>query len=454
MIRKSILDLAHLIEERELSASELADQYLMQIREHNQHYQAISMVSEASVRILAEKADRDIAEGKQTGPLHGIPILIDDLIDVANIRTTYGSQAFSENLPEVDSLAVRKLRAEGAIILGKAATSEFGLLENESDEKFISRSPWGDGIVSGSGSSGVAVGTAMNFAVAGIGMDVGGNVALPGAFSGVFVMQPSRGRVAHTPAFSRGLMFADPVIVANDVTDCALMMNVVSGESEVDPLGVKYRDQDFVRALKRPVRSLKVAYINALWNAQYEDDCQAAVADSINLLHTEGYRIEQSRPPVANVIDSWKTIYSANLYADYGEDFRKNHEKFGDTAMEWFTQGEDASTSDFIDAQKRILGFRRLLTNFFNDHDVLITTATGCVPFRYGCPPFSTDTGSVSGTRGYEYASMCMVGALSGFPTGVVPVNKTEDGVPVAVQVIALPGNDDLVLSVCAQLMQ
>ena len=65
-----------------------------------------------------------------TGSLHGIPILIDDLIDVANIRTTYGSDAFSENLPEVDSLAVRKLRAAGAIILGKAATSEFGLMEN------------------------------------------------------------------------------------------------------------------------------------------------------------------------------------------------------------------------------------------------------------------------------------------------------------------------------------
>lgn len=454
MIRDSIHNLAELIQKREISVVELLDQYLQRIREHDSHYRTMAMMSEESVRILANKADRELASGTPIGPLHGIPILIDDLIDVANTRTSYGSSAFSEHVPDHDSMAVRRLRAAGAIIMGKTRTSELGALVVETEDEFVSRSPWSDGLVSGGGSSGLAVAQAMNFAAAGLGMDVGGNVMLPAAFSGVFAMRPSRGRIAHTPAFSRGLEFPDVSVVTSEVRDCAALLDVLYGYSDADPVSKRYQSQDVVSAMERPIRSLRIAHANSLWNAPYDDDCQSVVADAVSRLLAAGCRVERSRPSVANVINHWETIFSANLFADHGEAFRQHPQHFGEVASDWLRRGETISASDYIAAQKKILGFRLLLESYFEERDVLITAAVGCVPFAYGDTPSNLNKGSEMESRPYDYASMCMAGALSGFPTGILPGIVNDQELPVALLVMSSPGNDDLVLAISAELMR
>ena len=453
MIHHTIDSLRELILAREISISELLEHYLLQISEHDGYFKAISMISEEAVRTMASKADRELADGAVVGPLHGIPILIDDLIDVANMRTSYGCPAYSEHVPDLDSSAVRKLRAAGAIIVGKTNTSEFGAIVQESEENFISRSPWGDEFVSGGGSSGVSVAKAKNFAAAGLGMDVGGNVMLPAAFSGVFAMRPTRGRIAHTPEFSRGLVFPGVGVVTSSVKDSALMMNVLCRHSDIDPISRKFQSQNWVTAMERPIRSLRVAHSVSLWNAPYDDDSQSVVADAVTRLHAAGCRVERACPSVANVKDAWETIYSANLLAEHGENYREYSEIFGEDARNWLKRAENVTTTEYIAAEKNILEFRHLFDNFFDERDILITSAVGCAPFAYGATPSNIDASVGSELKWHDYASICMVGALSGFPTAVVPGIENDQGLPVALQVTSRPGNDDLVMSVCSRLM-
>ncbi|MDE0309577.1 MAG: amidase family protein [Acidiferrobacterales bacterium] len=453
MIDGTIHSLRELILARETSVSELLEQYLTQIQAHNAYCDAISVFSEQAVRTLADTADRELADGANVGALHGIPILVDDLIDVAGMRTSYGCQAYSNHVPDCDSMSVLKLREAGAIIIGKTTTSELGAIVQESQEQFIARSPWGEEFVSGGGASGVSVAQANNFAAAGLAMDIGGNVMLPAAYSGVFAMRPSLGRIAHTPVFSGGLVFPSVSIITSGVRDCALLMNVLCGYSDTDPISTKFQAQDLIAAMQRPIRSLRIVYSSSLWDAPYDDDSQSAVADAVTRLLAAGCRVDRAQPAVDQVTDAWETIYCANLQADHGGSYRDHPDLFGEVAQGWLNRAQSVTTSSYIAAEKKILRFRLALNNFFEQCDVLITSAVGCVPFAYGTTPSNLEAGAGSEVSWVDYASVCSFGALSGFPTAIMPGIMNDQGLPVALQVMSRLGNDDLVLSVCARLM-
>ena len=449
MIDKTVRELNRLVEAREINITELAEQYIAEIHQHNGHYQAIATFSETSFRLLSETADQMLQSGEARGPLHGIPILIDDLIDVANLRTSYGCEAYSDHVPDVESIVVRRLRDAGALFPGKASTSELGLILEEEEDRFICRSAWGDDFVSGGGTSGVMVGTFKNFAAAAIAVDVGGNVLLPAAFNGMFALVPSYGRIAHTPIYSRGLMFASVALITKDVADSAFLMNIVAGHSEIDPLSVRMPSANYMAAIERPARGLSVALTNALWNAPCDDDHRNAISRIERLLKSANCRVDYKRPPIRESIDAWKTIQCANLHASHGYQQQQNPDQFGAIASEWIAQGAQTSALEYIEAQKRIYGLRLLLREFFTSFDVLIVSAAGCVPFKYGALPSNLKSGDNS-VGWQDYASMCNIAAVSGFPTANLPVGLSKEGLPICVIAIAKPGDEDLLLSLCA----
>ncbi len=453
MIDKTVRELNCLVEAREINIAELAEQYIAEIHQHNGYYQAITTFSETSFRLLAETADQMLQSGEARGPLHGIPILIDDLIDVANMRTSYGCEAYFDHVPDVESIVVRRLRDAGALFPGKASTSELGLILEEEADRFICRSPWGDGFVSGGGTSGAMVGTLKNFAAAAIAMDVGGNVLLPAAFNGMFTLVPSYGRIAHTPIYSRGLMFASVALITQDVADTAFLMNIVAGHSEVDPLSARMPVVDYLAAIERPNRGLSVALTNALWNAPCDDDHRSAISRIEKLLKSADCNVVYKRPPIRESIDAWKTIQCANLHASHCNQQQQNSDGFGPVTSEWIDQGAHTSAQEYIEAQKRIYGLRLLLREFFISYDVLIVSATGCVPFKYGAVPSNLQEGDNS-AGWQDYASMCNIAAVSGFPTANLPVGITKEGLPICVFAIAKPGDEDLLLSLCKMLQE
>lgn len=449
MIRKSLTEQRDLIRNRQISVSELISLYLQHIQEHDSKYRVFSVLSETSVEILAQIADRKLQSNEELGPLHGVPILIDDLIDVANLCSKYGSQAYADNVPETDSILIRRLKEAGAIILGKAQTSEFGVVIQESKANFISRSPWGKNKTSGGGASGIAVGLVQEFAAAAVGIDVCGNVFLPAAFSGVFTFMPTCGRIPLTPVFSKGMMFPAVTLLSKNVADCALLLNTVSGHSEADPISDRSRHPDYELILNRSIKPLKVAYSTSLWNAPIDENHRLALNEVISMVKGQGARVELARPHVRDLWLAWEQVFSASLYVENGERFEENPEKFGKTVTQILERGRTATATQYIQAHKDVLGFRLLLRNFFQQYDLLVTPAAGCVPFVYGTTPSNLARNSpVSNWK--DYASMCAIGAFSGFPTAHLPVMRTSQGLPVGTLVIGKPGSEDLVLALCA----
>ncbi len=441
--------LSRRIAARDITVADTVEQYLGEISQSNSYYQALSTLSETGYRLLAEAIDRELDDGAVAKPLHGISILVDDLIDVANMRTTYGCNAYAEHVPEIDAMSVRRLRAAGALFPGKSTTSELGLIQEENDDRFICRSPWGEHYVSGGGASGCTVGIAKGYATAAVGMDVGGNVLLPAAFNGVFALRPTFGRIAHTPIYSHGLMFASIALITQNVADCALLMDIVSGESAVDPLSVALRRSDYSKAVNRPIRGLSVALVNALWNAPCDQDHQAVIKRVEKVMKSVGCLVENERPPIRNTYEAWKIITCANLQANHGDFLQREPEKFG--AGEWITEGASISATEYINAQKQVYGLRALLREFFSAFDLLIVPAAGCVPFEYGAVPSNLNLEDLP-VGWQHYASMCNIGAVSGFPVAHLPMGVSKKKLPVGVFVIAKPGDEDLVLALCTQL--
>ncbi len=449
MIEKTARELSGLIENREISVSELAEDCLQQIDSKNSHYQSIATYSKTAASLLAQKADRILHSKERIGRLHGIPVLVDDLLDVANMRTSYGSQHYQEHVPEVDSMAVRRLRQAGALIIGKTKTSEFGLIQEESHRRYVAKSPWGNRHVSGGGSSGMSVSLTQNFAPVSIGVDIGANVLLPAAFSGTFAFRPTHGRIPHTPIYSNGMMFPDVTAVTKSVQDCALLMDLLSGSSHADPMSLQAPRTNCEAALKRSIKPLKIAHYPSLWNAPIDDDHRIVLAKAVRRLETIGCQMEKSRPPIRDSTEAWDTIVAAELSAEQDSEFSKCSDRYGPFVSTWIRRGKTITAEEYIKAQQQIYGLRALLRKFFEEFDVFIFAAAGCTPFRYGEIP--TNLERLDKTPSWrQYASGCLFGSISGFPTAHLPCGTNSDGLPVGVFVTAGHGNDDLVFSVCA----
>ncbi len=447
MIEQTVQELSSQIHNRGIAVSALIDEYLQRI-ESNSHYQSIEFVPTEGIRILAKKADRSVESKRKLGRLHGVPVLVDDLLDVANLRTSYGSQCYREHVPNVDSLAVRRLRESGAIIMGKTKTSEFGLIQCESLNQYVSKSALGHEYVSGGGSSGMCVSLALNLASLSIGIDVGGNVLLPAAFQGLFAFRPTHGRIPHTPIYSQGMMFPDVVPVTRSVYDCALMMEIMSGYSAVDPFCLQTRSPKFEDSLNRSVKSLNIAHYPSLWNAPVDDDHRHALDEMVEFLRSMGSRVAKVRPPIRDSTKAWETIVSAELFAQHENAYFEQRSLLSPFVSSWIRRGAELTAKEYLEAQRQIFGLRALLRRFFDEHDIFLFAGTGCVPFKYGETPSNLDCRNEC-TSWQQYASGCSFGAISGFPVAHLPCGTNSDGLPVGLFVVAGYGNDDLVFSIC-----
>ena len=449
MIESTAHELVNLIKNQEISVSELVEGYLQQIETKNPSYQCLATYSATAASLLAQKADRILGSKEPVGRLHGIPVLVDDLMDVANMRTSYGSQYYQEHVPEVDSMAVRRLRQAGALIIGKTKTSEFGLIQKESANQYVAKSPWGNRHVSGGGSSGMSVSLTQNFAPVSIGIEIGANVLLPAAFNGTFAFRPTHGLIPHTPIYSNGVMFPDVTVVTKSVRDCALLMDLTSGFSHVDPMSLQTPGSNFEAALNRSIKPLKIAQYPSLWNAPIDDDHRMALAKVVKDFRSIGCQIERSRPPIRDSIEFWETIVAAELFTQQNSEFSRRSDQFSPLVAKWIQRGKTITAEEYIKAQQKIYGLRSLLRQFFDEFDVFIFAATGCTPFRYGEAP-SNLNGIDEYSSWYQYASGCLFGAISGFPTAHLPCAENSYGLPIGVFVTAGHGNDDLIFSVCA----
>ncbi|MBZ5606705.1 MAG: amidase [Acidobacteriia bacterium] len=416
-----------------VSCLELADQCLSQIARLNPKLNAFVTVTGEQARARALELDRELAAGRDRGPLHGIPIAHKDLIRTKGVRTMSGSKLFADFVPGSDAAVVKKLDAAGAVMLGKTGLHElaygitsdnphFGTIRNPRDAE---RSPGGS-----SGGSGVAVATGMAYMATGT--DTGGSIRIPASFCGVVGLKPTYGVVDLSGIQPLGFSLDHAGPLTRTVADARVTFEAMAGAGRR-------------RAAPVDVRNIRIG----LPENFYFDRASGEVKDAVRLAAREaerlGARVTQVQVPDMDGLNAaGRVILLAEASALY-EPYRARRGDFGSDVLALLDQGRLVPATDYVNAQR----LRRTLVDdfraLFSEIDCLFTPATPITAPRIGQMQVELD-GELVDTRIATTRLSRGINVL-GFPSLAMPCGESSEGLPIGLQIVARPFEEDLLLS-------
>ncbi|MCB1885842.1 MAG: amidase [Geminicoccaceae bacterium] len=392
--------------------------------------------------------------GDGRGWLAGLPVLVKDLVDVAGLRTTYGSPIYGEHVPKDSAIEALRLERQGAIILGKTNTPEFGAGGNTFNEVFgPTRNPWRLDLTAGGSSGGAAAALASGMAWLCDGSDVAGSLRTPAAFCGVVGLRPSPGRVPQGPSPLPFSPLAVEGPMARNVRDLALLLDAMAGFDPLDPLSFDAPAEPFEAAVERVPPTLKVAFSADLGGITPVDGevagaCERAAA---RLAEMGAEVVEDRCPDFAGAGEAFLALRAAHYAATKGP-LLEGHRARLKPEVVWNIERGLALTPDELGAAERARG--RIVADacrFFRDFDLLLCPATIA-------PPFAVERRwleALGEHRFDTYVDWLLIASaitLTGCPALSLPCGFTRDGLPVGLQMVAPPRGEARLLAVAAAL--
>lgn len=442
------VDLARMIATRAVSAREVMAAFLDQIERVNGAVNAIctQIPAEEALR-QAEQADRALANGDSVGPLHGLPIAVKDLALTKGIRTTYGSSVFQDLIPDQDTLYVERLKAAGALIIGKTNTPEFGAGSHTFNPVFgATRNPYDLSRSAGGSSGGAAAALAAGMLPLADGSDMGGSLRNPAAFCNVVGFRPSVGRVPMWPcamAWQSRIAVEGPM--ARNVQDCALLLSVMAGPDPRDPLSLSESPEIYREPLVRDFGGSRIAWSRDLGMLPVERAVADCCEQSLGVFRDLGCELETDHPDLSDAMGVFEVL-RASFYAQFAKPFlEENRTKIKDTAIWNIEQGFKFSAMDLTEADaKRTAIYHRVLA-FFEHYDFLVLPTTQVAPFDCDTEWVKEIEGAGMSTY-LDWMRICCVITTTGLPAISVPCGFTPEGLPVGLQIVGKPNRDREVL--------
>jgi aspartyl-tRNA(Asn)/glutamyl-tRNA(Gln) amidotransferase subunit A len=435
----TICELSRKIRDRDISPVELTHHCLVLIGKLNPALNAFITVTAESALDQARVAEREIFAGNCRGPLHGIPVGLKDIIDVAGVRTTAASAQFKDRVPTADAEVVRRLRCGGAIILGKqnlhecayggsAIISFFGAVHN----------PWDTSRVAGGSSGGSAASVAAALGFAAVGTDTAGSIRLPAAYCGIVGLKPTYGRVSLRGVIplSSSLDHVGPL--ANSVYDAALMLQVLTGHGATDPCAER-PSPSLVAALNEPPPNLRIGVPREFFFDDLEPEIAAATEKAIEVFRSLDAQIREVKLDVSTD----RTLASAEAYAYHQPFVARSPELYQPATLGRIQAGANISADDILRATRELQAGRDAIRKIFDEVDVLLTP-TVSIP-----PPVIADLQKhPDNLRPQELIMLRNTRPFNvwGIPTISIPCGFTKDGLPIGLQLAAAPWREDVVL--------
>jgi amidase len=455
---KSAIEQAESVRSGDVSARELVDASLAGIDRLNDDLNAV--VTRCDERALAE-ADA-VASGDDR-PLAGVPLLVKDLGALTEgVRTTMGMRALGDWVPEYDSATVRRLRAAGAIVVGKTNLPEMGILPVSEPLRFgPARNPWDTSRTPGGSSGGSAAGVAAGIASIAHGNDGGGSIRIPASCCGLVGLKPSRGRLSWAPHLGELVSgFATEGVLARNVRDSALGLDLLAGYEPGDPYWAPDPSAPFVEAADRQPGKLRVAFVVDSPNgAPVDPECVAATRQAAELLESLGHQvqeveIEADEGYVPNFITVW-VGGTANEVATWsrlsGQEL--DIEQLEPLSRQMYDMSLELSATDYLGALDWLHDYSRQLIAMWDGIDVLLSPTLAKPPIEIGAlepregePPIQMLMNSA------DWVPFTPVWNVTGQPAISLPLHETADGLPVGVQLVGPPAGEELLISLAAQI--
>lgn len=389
-------------------------------------------------------------ETPRPGYLHGLPLSIKDLEDVAGVRCTYGSTIFADHVPEQSNLMVQNLEANGAIIIGKSNTPEFGAGANTFNDVFgATRNPWDTRMNCGGSSGGAAVNLATGQSWLASGSDLGGSLRIPAAFCSVVGLRPSPGRCMHG---SGPVSFSDLGVcgpMARNVADVGLMLDAMVGRNDRDPITLERPDFSYQQVAEAPRLPARVGYSADLGVAPVDPAIAEICAGAAQWFAGQGAAVDDTCPDFSGAQEVFQA-HRADLFVTGRQTLLEQHRDKLKPEVVWnIEKGVNMPLGSLAAAKRRRVEIYQNLLDFFETHDLLVTPTVMVAPFDVNIRYLT----EVAGTQFDNYVDWLMhtyIITLTTCPAISIPCGFTQDGLPVGLQLVAPPRREDLLLAYAA----
>jgi len=435
---------------QEVTALEVTDACLERIGQRDAALNAFSVVLGAEARAEAAERDRSLATGEVPGPLHGVPVAIKEEIDVAGCVTTFGGRANTTPVTR-DGEVVRRLRAAGAVIIGKTRMSEFGQWPyTESVAGGITRNPWSPSHTPGGSSGGTAVAVAAGMVPVGIGGDSGGSIRIPSACCGLFGLKPTRGRVTSSPMEHLWWALGTAGPLSRSVLDSALVYDVIRGGSPGDMFTAPEPAMSFTQAAGVEPARLRIGWSTKAVTVGVRPDPAhvQAVRETAQLLTDLGHDVREIDPHYPDPTLAFVPQFLGGVRTEC--DAVEHYDRLESRTRQVYRLGSWVRRSVIERALRAGEKVGAKANRVFDEVDVLLTPTIAHRPRVTGV----LDRGdalsaSLTAMPMIAYAALWNV---TGNPAASVPAGIGADGLPLACQLVGRHGDEPTLLSLSAQL--
>jgi amidase len=423
-----------MIRARKVSASEVMRAFIAQIERVNPKVNAIVTFLPEQALKEAKKLERKGAA--RLGPLAGLPIAYKDLIDTRGIRTTRGSLVYRDHVPAEDHSLVERLRAAGAITLGKTNTPEFGAGSQTFNAVFgATRNPYDPSKTCGGSSGGAAVAVACGMLPFADGSDLAASLRNPANYCNVVGFRPTPGRVPSYPAANA--WDTQPVIgpVARTVADAAFLLAAMAGPDPRVPISIAEPGKAFARSLARSFRGTRVAWSATLGGLPMDERVLRALAPQRKVFASLGCRMEDAEPDFDGATEAFETLRALSFSLRFAPLLRTHRGELKDTVVWNIEQGLRLDGERIARAERLRTGLFQRMRRFFERYDFLVAPVNQLPPFPVELD-YPREIAGVKMGNYLDWMKSCYYVTITSHPAISVPAAFTDDGLPVGLQIV------------------
>ena len=430
-----LTELAAKLRSRELSPVAVTETMLARVAELDPTLLSYVGMMADSAREEAHAAEREIAAGNYRGPLHGVPLAVKDLCDAAGVRTSAGMPRVRGKIAPAtrDATVVARLRAAGAVILGKLQLTE-GAVAHHHPDIVPPINPHHAAYWSGASSSGTGVAVAAGLCFGGLGSDTGGSIRFPSYANGITGLKPSWGRVSRAGVFALSWSLDHIGPMARSAADCAAMLNVLAGPDDDDPTALREPVPDYSDKLNGDLRGLRVGFDESFGAVKVDAANVAAMRECLAVLKDAGATVVPvGFPDSAAALAAWTPLATAEVAAYHAANYPSRAADYGPGLAGLIDTGIATSGIDYALAHDVRQAFRGELARLFGSVDVVIAPA-------FQRQNLTLEDFSTFGTEVDDWSNLLRFTApfdLSGTPTLSLPAGRNSDGAPFGFQLAA-----------------
>jgi aspartyl-tRNA(Asn)/glutamyl-tRNA(Gln) amidotransferase subunit A len=440
-------DLAAAIRTKQVSPVEVVNAILARIEQLNPRLNAFCLVTADAARQAAQTAEQAVMRGEPLGLLHGVPVSIKDLVITKGMRTMRGSKLYEHDVPAEDAPVVERLKAAGAIILGKTTTPEFGFKGvTDSPVTGITRNPWHLDRTPGGSSGGAGVAVATGMGPLAVGTDGGGSIRIPSSFCGIYGLKAHAGRVPVYPASTIGdISHVGPM--TRTVRDAALMLNAIAGADDRDRLSLPTSHPDYLQAVEGDLHGLRVAWSADLGFAVVDPQVKQITAAAVAVFSELGCHVEEINPGFDNPGELFQYFFYVNIGAIL-QDYPGYEQQIDPQLLANLAEVKGVSGQDYARVILRRSAIFDKIQRVFATYDVLLCPTVAVPPFEVGIEGPTQIAGRALDRR--TWIAMTPLFNLTGQPAATVPCGFTTDGLPIGLQIVGRRFDEATVLRASA----